>query len=310
MAAKITLKLSNRSPKQPIKKLPETIEVPADATVEEVKHIVARKAGFSDFNRVGLFDPSTQKTLKNRKAQISSEPAVMSAGHVLVKDLGPQLAWSTVFVIEYLGPILIHLAVVSLRPYIYSGPGATKALSPTQLLTLAMFLGHFLKREYETLFVHKFSANTMPLRNIFKNSFFYWAFAGLLSAWHVYSPSSPTALARNDAVDVLGTIIFLFGEASNAIVHLNLASLRSHGGTERQIPRGYGFSLVTCPNYMFEIISWIGVIITSRSWAVAVFIAIGAAQMAQWAKGKERAYRKEFPETYKKKKFVLLPGIF
>lgn len=76
------------APKQPIKKLPETIEVPADATVEEVKHIVARKAGFSDFNRVGLFDPSTQKTLKNRKAQISSEPGVMSAGHVLVKDLG------------------------------------------------------------------------------------------------------------------------------------------------------------------------------------------------------------------------------
>lgn len=220
------------------------------------------------------------------------------------------MAWSTVFVIEYLGPILIHIAVVGLRPYIYSGPGAKKALSPTQLLTLAMFLGHFLKREYETLFVHKFSANTMPLRNIFKNSFFYWAFAGLLSAWHVYSPTSPTALARNDAIDVIGTIIFLFGEASNAIVHLNLASLRSRGGTERQIPRGYGFSLVTCPNYMFEILSWIGVIITSRSWAVAVFIIIGAAQMAQWAKGKERAYRKEFPETYKKKKFVLLPGIF
>ncbi|KAK2027423.1 3-oxo-5-alpha-steroid 4-dehydrogenase [Colletotrichum zoysiae] len=310
MAAKITLKLSNRSPKQPIKKLPESIDISADTTVEEIKRIVARKAGISDFNRVGLFDPSTQKTLKNRKASVSSEPAVMSAGQVLVKDLGPQMAWSTVFVIEYLGPILIHIAVAGLRPYIYSGPGAKKPMSPTQLLTLAMFLGHFLKREYETLFVHKFSANTMPMRNIFKNSFFYWAFAGLLSAWHVYSPSSPTALARNDAVDVLGTIIFLFGEASNAIVHLNLASLRSRGGTERQIPRGYGFSLVTCPNYMFEIIAWIGIIITSRSWAVALFITIGAAQMSQWAKGKERAYRKEFPETYKKKKFVLLPGIF
>ncbi|WYZ36778.1 hypothetical protein EsH8_II_000284 [Colletotrichum jinshuiense] len=310
MAAKITLKLSNRSPKQPIKKLPETIEVSSDATIEDVKLAIARQTGISDFNRVGLFDPSTQKTLKNRKAQISSEQAVISAGQVLVKDLGPQLAWRTVFVIEYLGPILIHLAFVSLRPYIYSGTGAKKALSPTQLLVLAMFLGHFLKREYETLFVHKFSANTMPLRNIFKNSFFYWAFSGLLCAWHIYSPTSSTALARNDAVDVLGTIIFLFGEASNAIVHLNLASLRSLGGTERKIPRGYGFSVVTCPNYMFEIISWIGVIVTSRSWAVAVFIIVGAAQMASWAKGKERAYRKEFPETYKKKKFVLLPGIY
>ncbi|KAI8306302.1 putative enoyl reductase [Colletotrichum sp. SAR11_59] len=309
MAAKITLKLSSRSPKQPVKKLPESIEISPDTTVEDVKKLIARETGLGDFNRVGLFDPATQKTLKNRKAQIGTEAAVMSAGQVLVKDLGPQMAWSTVFVIEYLGPLLIHGAFVALRPYIYSG-ASNKSLSPTQLLAFAMFLGHFMKREYETLFVHKFSANTMPMRNIFKNSFFYWAFSGLLCAWHIYSPTSPTALARNDAVDVLGTIVFLFGEASNALVHLNLASLRSRGGTERQIPRGYGFSLVTCPNYMFEIISWIGVVIASRSWAVLLFIVIGGVQMSQWAKGKERAYRKEFPETYKKKKFVLLPGIF
>ncbi|KAF6829928.1 steroid alpha reductase family protein [Colletotrichum plurivorum] len=309
MASKITLKLSNRSPKQPIKKLPESIEITAATTVEDVKKIIAREAGFGDHNRVGLFDPETQKTLKNRKAQIGTEQAVMAAGQVLVKDLGAQLAWSTVFVIEYFGPLLIHAAFVVLRPYIYAGADK-EPLSPTQLLVFAMFLGHFLKREYETLFVHKFSANTMPLRNIFKNSFFYWAFSGLLCAWHIYSPTSPAALARNDAVDVLGTIVFLFGEASNALVHLNLASLRSRGGTERQIPRGYGFSLVTCPNYMFEIIAWIGIIIASRSWTVVVFIFIGAVQMSQWAKGKERAYRKEFPETYKKKKFVLLPGIY
>ncbi|OLN87172.1 putative enoyl reductase [Colletotrichum chlorophyti] len=309
MSSKITLKLSNRSPKQPIKKLPESVEISSNATVEDVKRVIAREAGFNDFNRIGLFDPSTQKTLKNRKAQISTEQAVISAGQVLVKDLGPQLAWRTVFVIEYLGPILIHLAVVGLRPYIY-GIGAKQPLTPTQNLVFAMFLGHFLKREYETLFVHKFSANTMPIRNIFKNSFFYWVFAGFICAWHIYSPTSPTALARNDAVDVLGTIIFVFGEASNAIVHLNLSSLRSPGGTERQIPRGYGFSIVTCPNYMFEIIAWIGVIVTSRSWSVALFIALGAAQMASWAKGKERAYRKEFPENYKKKKFVLFPGVF
>lgn len=109
MAAKITLKLSNRckhiltciiavsleiylhvpiAPKQPIKKLPETIEVSSDATIEDVKLAIARQTGISDFNRVGLFDPSTQKTLKNRKAQISSEQAVISAGQVLVKDLG------------------------------------------------------------------------------------------------------------------------------------------------------------------------------------------------------------------------------
>lgn len=173
-----------------------------------------------------------------------------------------------------------------------------------------MFVAHFVKREYETLFVHRFSAATMPARNIFKNCFFYWAFSGALCAWEIYAPWSRAAGADDEPLlAAVGTAIYLFGEVSNAIVHLNLAGLRSPGGTERKVPRGYGFSLVTCPNYMFEILSWIGAIIALRSWSTAVFIFFGAAQMYIWAKGKERAYRKEFPDTYKKKRFVLLPGL-
>jgi very-long-chain enoyl-CoA reductase len=49
---------------------------------------VARQAGIKDYNRIGLYDPSTKKTLKNRKAAIATEDAVVKAGEVLVKDLG------------------------------------------------------------------------------------------------------------------------------------------------------------------------------------------------------------------------------
>jgi very-long-chain enoyl-CoA reductase len=182
-------------------------------------------------------------------------------------------------------------------------------MTRTQWLSFGMIIAHFLKREYETLFVHKFSANTMPWKNIFKNSFFYWAISGLLCAYTIYAPNSLAAKADAPALDVLGVLLYLFGEAANAVVHLNLAGLRSRGGTERQIPRGLGFSLVTCPNYMFEVLAWAGVIVVSRSWAVTVFILFGTAQMHVWAKAKERAYRKEFPETYKKKRYVMLPGL-
>lgn len=320
---------SSAAPKQPIKRLPASLDISPETTVEEIKVLIARQAGISDHNRVGIFDPETKKTLKNRKAQIGTEAAVISAGELLIKDLGtrilitplslyppttdfpptgPQVSWRTVFIIEYAGPVLLHLAVLALRPLLYSN--GDKPMSQTQWLGFALFAGHFFKREIETIFVHRFSASTMPARNIIKNSAYYWALSGLLCAWEIYAPWSASAKAEDGATTaVIGVLIYLFGEISNAIVHLNLASLRSPGGTERAIPRGYGTSLVTCPNYMFEIISWIGVAIALRSWSTTIFLSGGTYQMLAWAKGKERAYRKEFPETYKKKKFVLLPGL-
>lgn len=60
----------------------------ANATVEELKVLIAKQAKISDYNRIGLYDPSTKKTLKDRKARVVDEKAVIEAGEVLVKDLG------------------------------------------------------------------------------------------------------------------------------------------------------------------------------------------------------------------------------
>jgi very-long-chain enoyl-CoA reductase len=76
------------APKQPIKKLPPTIDIPANATVEDVKKLIAKQAGISDYNQIGLFYTSTRKTLKDRKALIAEDKDVAEAGEVLVKDLG------------------------------------------------------------------------------------------------------------------------------------------------------------------------------------------------------------------------------
>lgn len=314
MATKVTLKLTNRAPKKPIKKLPETVSISPDTTVEDVKVQIARAAGIKDHNRIGLFDPTTKKTLKDRQALVREIEPVVNAGEIMVKDLGPQLAWRTVFLVEYLGPILIHLAVIAARPYMsmlpYYSNVASVPLSQTQLLVFGMVVAHFVKRELETLFVHRFSATTMPAFNIFKNSFFYWALSGLLVAYGVYSPVSEAATASNQNIDIAGLAIYLYGEISNAIVHLNLSNLRPKGTTKRGIPTGYGFGLVTCPNYMFEVLSWVGIILVSRSWTVVVFIAFGTLQMKQWAWQKEKAYRTQFGDKYKKKRYTMIPGLF
>ncbi|KAK3344302.1 3-oxo-5-alpha-steroid 4-dehydrogenase-domain-containing protein [Lasiosphaeria hispida] len=315
MAPTTSVKLTNRAPKKPIKKLPSTIELPRDATVEDAKLQIARQSGISDFNRIGLFDPTTKKILKNRAALVLQEAGVAEAGELVVKDLGPQIAWRTVFVIEYFGPILFHVLFPLVRPYIYHIPPyvykseAETPLTQVQWLLFALFQIHFLKREYETVFVHKFSANTMPAFNIFRNSAFYWMLAGVLCAFDIYAPGSLSARDELVPLDYFGLGLFTVCEICNWIVHQHLASLRKPGGTEKGIPNCIGSSLVTCPNYMFEVLAWVGVILISRSWAVVAFIATGVVYMRSWSRGKEKALRKEFGDKYKKKQFTMLPGL-
>lgn len=175
---------------------------------------------------------------------------------------------------------------------------------------MAMIVVHFLKREYETVFVHKFSLATMPVLNIFKNSFHYWVLSGLNIAYWIYAPSSYTAKSSStiDYINYVGLALYIYGEVSNFIAHQTLSNLRSRGGTERGIPKGYGFDLVTCPNYLFELIAWTGIAIVSKSTATVIFNGIAWAQMHQWAIKKEKALRVEFPDKYQKKKYVLLPS--
>jgi very-long-chain enoyl-CoA reductase len=170
--------------------------------------------------------------------------------------------------------------------------------SDLQTLSLALVLLHFLKREFETMFVHRFSLATMPARNIFKNSGHYWVFSGLLLAYFTYAPDSPTQTGSiTSPLTILGVLLFIIGEAGNLNAHLVLRDLRREGTTERGIPRGIGFGLVTCPNYMFETIAWLGIWAVNRSLSTVVFLVLAVAQMASWALKKERRYRKEFPET-------------
>ncbi|KAJ5908810.1 Steroid alpha reductase family protein [Penicillium taxi] len=229
-----------------------------------------------------------------------------------VETAGPQIAWRTVFIIEYLGPLLIPgLFLFPLRSLLYFNFDNVPSPSDCQLLVCALLTLHFLKREYETLFVHRFSNATMPARNIFKNSAHYWALAGFNISYWVFSPNAAAATDEpNHVLIYAGLALFVFGELANFNAHLVLRHLRQPGTTQRGIPRGFGFSIVTCPNYFFEIVSWIGVFLVSQfNLSVILFAIVGGGQMWAWAWKKEKLLRKEFPDRYKKKRTVLIPYI-
>jgi len=58
-----------------------------------------------------------------------------------------------------------------------------------------------------------------------------------------------------------------FAQLSNLYTHIYLSSLRKPNSTERKIPYGYGFDLVSCPNYLFEILGWVAFSVLTGSYA-------------------------------------------
>lgn len=68
--------------------------------------------------------------------------------------------------------------------------------------------------------------------------------------------------------------------------------------------------MVTCPNYMFEAVAWVGIAMVSWSWSTILFAVVAVGQMAVWARKKEERYRRDFGGRYKPKRWVMLPGIW
>ncbi|KAF3703358.1 Very-long-chain enoyl-CoA reductase [Channa argus] len=104
------------------------------------------------------------------------------------RDLGPQLGWTMVFLAEYVGPLLIYLFFYFRVPYMYLHRCAfTSSPHPVVKLACECHTFHYLKRLIETIFVHRFSHGTMPLRTIVRNCAYYWGFSGWL-AYYINHP--------------------------------------------------------------------------------------------------------------------------
>ena len=111
---------------------------------------------------------------------------------------------------EYAGPIAITLLLLLFRKQIY---GANPSpLTFRQKIGVAMGLIHYIKRELETVFVHRFSSDTMPFMNIIKNSAHYWFLFGICSMAVFLKPSLE---GGSKATIIALSILFLVFELLN-----------------------------------------------------------------------------------------------
>ncbi|EMG46789.1 hypothetical protein SBY92_005295 [Candida maltosa Xu316] len=294
-------------------------ELTVDSSVQELINELSSDNHISEHRlRLTRLENGKQVALITHKTFAENGiPKTATKIDLFVKDLGPQISWRTVFLVEYFGPFIFHF----LFYYVQSLYGRSAAPFPhtqTQKLAFAMVVLHFLKRELETIFVHKFSNATMPAFNIFKNSGHYWILSGFNLAYFVYAPTNQSGLFKfffhvNELSTFVNYALFglwAFAELSNLTTHLILSSLRKDDTKKYVIPFGYGFDLVSCPNYFFESLSWVAYALLVGNWSAWIFVLVSSGQMWLWAVKKHKRYLQTFGDDYKKlKRKIYIPYV-
>ncbi len=139
-------------------------------------------------------------------------------------------------------------------------------LDSTPLLLLLLWQIHYCHRA----FIYPWSlkkAKKMPwlillMAVVFNTS------NGYLNAWSIASQAEKYSdLWLTSPQFLLGVLVFFGGMTLNKVSDRQLAMLR-RSGEGYKIPHGLAYRWVSCPNYLGEIIQWIG-------WAIAVWSLAG-----------------------------------
>ena len=126
------------------KKREDAIKLPADATVLDLKKAFA-KASKKDINRISFKQEIGDKTVRldDNKKKISAFD-ISSGAKVIFKDLGPQIGYRTVFLVEYFGPLLL-VGFYALRPaFIFGAEAASTPYNWVAKLGVICWMIHFL----------------------------------------------------------------------------------------------------------------------------------------------------------------------
>jgi len=180
--------------------------------------------------------------------------------------------------------------------------------SYTATVAFWLVIFHYVKREYETHFIHRFSNATMPFFNVFKNSAHYWLLGGLFIAYYIYHPEYTEAWSAFE-VNIFA-VLFMLCEAGNFYSHYQLRNLRRPGTRERRNPTGFMFNYTSCANYTFEVFAWLVFAIMVQSVTSYIFLVVSTAQIAAWSIKKHKALIQEFPAEPIKKRKILFPFIW
>nr|XP_018260378.1 enoyl reductase [Kwoniella dejecticola CBS 10117]OBR82536.1 enoyl reductase [Kwoniella dejecticola CBS 10117] len=287
---------------------------PGQVTIKDVK--IAIQAKFPQLvpNRQRITFPSVDGASKpvplTDESRSLESYNVAEGSKLKLKDLGKQVGYRTLYLWEYVGPIFLNPLFLHLSTYLWGN----YQYSALQLTIRNLIVIHFIKRFFESAFVHRFSRATVPLSYVIRNCLYYWGVCGLLIGLTLYRPAYSAASLKGSLLDnsTWITIWTIGAELLNLNTHLHLRSLRQPAGQPRKYPTGLGYGLVVCANYWFELVGIVAmVIMTGGDLGTIVYLLIGGYFMKIWSDQKYARYKKEFDaKVFPGKRYRLFPPFY
>ena len=150
-------------------------------------------------------------------------------------------------------PALVVMPILSII-----GPNE---LNPFSILLISIWFIHYFNRVIIFPLRIKTKGKKMPI-SIALSAFFFNIFNGFFNGYYVGFIMDQGSIYNYNVL--IGLLIFVTGMAINISSDNTLISLRKNSQGYK-IPRGKFFNFVSCPNYMGEIIEWIGYSVIAMS---------------------------------------------
>lgn len=196
-------------------------------------------------------------------------------------------------------------ASIMMFVYFFAGRPATAAT----VALLIVWQTHYFHRAFIYPFTLR-SGNPVPITTVLMALVFNFVNSYVQGRWlfSLAPESMYTASWLADPRFIIGVLIFFTGYAVNKHSDHVLAALRAPGESGYKIPRGGLYEYVSCPNYLGEMITWLGWTIATWSIGGIFFLVWTIFNLGPRAVTHHQWYKKTFPD-YPVKRKALIPFV-
>ena len=178
---------------------------------------------------------------------------------------------------------------------------------PAPIALLVLWLTHYVHRAFVFPFAMRADGKRMPVA-IAAMAFCFNVFNAWINARWISEAGAYPSGWLVDPRFLAGAAVFLAGFFANVRADRRLMALRGPGETGYKIPRGGLYEYVSSPNYLGEIVEWLGWAVATWSLPGLAFAVYTIANLGPRALQHHAWYRRTFPD-YPPRRKALVPFV-